>query len=152
MSLSPKSALAAAVLVTASLVVGGIVLDDDTVSGTAVVNPSTLSPQVQSHVRAGRLGDGGLVYLVLDAPVDGGQRSTIRVTVSPCAWRPTGVSSLLCRRTDGSDPGDGNTMQPGQWLGVGCVRKSCVVTAGDPDDDELLPVKVGTPAPAEEVQ
>lgn len=46
-----------------------------------------------------------------------------------CAWRPKGA--VDCTRIDGSDPGDENTMQPGQYKGADCVVKNCFVVAGD---------------------
>lgn len=46
-----------------------------------------------------------------------------------CAWKPVGGSN--CVRLDGGDPGNENTMQPGQFVGAGCVLKSCWEFAGD---------------------
>ncbi len=71
--------------------------------------------------------DGGFVYA---SKVDG---TTIYLDSSPCAWRPIGTVKSLCTKIDGGDPGFENTMQNGQWVGVGCVRKACVVVSGQPD-------------------
>ncbi len=50
----------------------------------------------------------------------------------PCAWKPAGGSN--CTRGDAGDPGFENVMQPGDWVGAGCVRKSCVIVAGDSNE------------------
>lgn len=47
----------------------------------------------------------------------------------PCAWKPN--AGATCTKLDGGNPGVQNTMQPGQWVGAGCVRKSCIEIAGD---------------------
>lgn len=47
----------------------------------------------------------------------------------PCAWKPN--AGAACTKLDGGNPGVENTMQPGQWIGAGCVRKSCIEIAGD---------------------
>lgn len=52
-----------------------------------------------------------------------------RVTPHLCAWRPSAVAA--CTRLDGGSPGVENTMQPGAWVGSGCVVKSCVEIAGE---------------------
>lgn len=46
-----------------------------------------------------------------------------------CAWRPKGAKD--CTKVDGGNPGDENTMQPGEFAGPGCVRKACVEVAGE---------------------
>ncbi len=46
----------------------------------------------------------------------------------PCAWKPVGGSN--CTKLDGGNPGTENTMQSGDWVGAGCVRKACVEIAG----------------------
>lgn len=51
---------------------------------------------------------------------------------SPCAWKPS--AGAACSKVDGGDPGVENTLQPGEWVGAACVRKSCVVVAGDDND------------------
>ncbi len=48
---------------------------------------------------------------------------------SPCAWKPT--ADAECFKEDGGNPGVENTMQPGKWSGVGCVRKACTIFAGE---------------------
>ena len=58
-----------------------------------------------------------------------------KLAQSPCARRPTGVkaSECLALLSDGGtrDQGDENTMQPGTFVGAGCVRTACVVFAGE---------------------
>lgn len=53
-----------------------------------------------------------------------------------CAWRPLGGTN--CTRIDGGNPGDQNTMGPGQFTGTGCVRKACVEIAGETSTPEVL--------------
>lgn len=76
------------------------------------------------------LEDGGKMYVTTLR--DGG---ATRLDRSPCARRPTGVRADTCLRllADGGtvDFGDENTMQPGEWVGAGCVRTACVVLAGE---------------------
>lgn len=50
--------------------------------------------------------------------------------VFPCAWKPN--AGAACTLADGGNPGLQNTMQPGDWVGAGCVRKACVEVAGTP--------------------
>ncbi len=69
--------------------------------------------------------DGGAVY----ASKYG--KTVIYLDESPCASRPAGVKASTCTKLDGGDPGDSNTMQAGQWVGAGCVRKACVIMAGE---------------------
>lgn len=64
---------------------------------------------------------------------DGG---VAKLAESPCARRPAGVKPEDCLRRDPRDGGlvdfgDENTMQPGEWVGAGCVRTACVVFAGE---------------------
>jgi len=132
--MTPRALSAVGVLVLGGLVLARLDPKDDPL---IPVNVDTLSARDQALVRALRLPDGGLVYAVDgQEKLDGGTNT--RVTQPPCGWRPVGMSAGLCRRTGGEDPGVENTMQPGGWLGAGCVRKSCIKYAGEPDDDALL--------------
>lgn len=72
--------------------------------------------------------DGGVVYASKYRGADAGE-VVIYLDESPCAWRPRDASD--CTTADGGDPGDENTMQAGEWSGPGCVRKACVVVAGE---------------------
>ncbi len=50
---------------------------------------------------------------------------------SPCAWKPN--AGAACTRVDGGVALTQSVMDPGQWAGLGCVRRSCVQIAGDPE-------------------
>lgn len=67
-------------------------------------------------------------------PLYGADRP-FKVVAHSCAWRPAGGSN--CALVDGGNPGDQNTMLPGQWVGAGCRPKSCVEIAGDSSDPDL---------------
>ena len=77
---------------------------------------------------------GTKVYAMRVLLLDGGLE-TIKLDRSPCRRRPTGSLAIGCLRLeiDGGirDIGDDNTMQDGQWVGLGCVQTACVVVAGD---------------------
>lgn len=73
--------------------------------------------------------DGGSVYAAKYASRDGGEAVVLYLDESPCAWKPDAKSE--CFRLDGGDPGIENTMQAGQWSGPSCVRKACVILAGE---------------------
>lgn len=87
------------------------------------------------NVYAAWLPDGGLVPLMDEDLPDGGIRKRI-FNRFPCAKRPTGTPARRCGAglPDGGlrDPGDENVMQPGVWVGPGCVRTACVIMSGDP--------------------
>lgn len=72
--------------------------------------------------------DGG-VALVRALP-DGGAKE---FSEWPCAWKPT--AGARCTKADGGNPGVHNTMQPGEFAGPNCVRKACVLFAGESDED-----------------
>ncbi len=61
---------------------------------------------------------------------DGG---VAKLDQSPCARKPTPAAD--CKRVlpggKTVDFGVDNTMEAGQWVGVGCVRTACVVVAGE---------------------
>jgi hypothetical protein len=67
----------------------------------------------------------------LGVPVDdaGFPVNAVSSVPHPCAWKPT--AGATCARADGGNPGVENTMQPGNWVGAGCVRKACVEFAGE---------------------
>lgn len=56
----------------------------------------------------------------------------------PCSWRPKGVKPSDCLRKTpldktgktNVDPGDENTMPPGEGVGPGCVPRPCRIFAG----------------------
>ena len=58
-----------------------------------------------------------------------GEDRPFRLVPNVCAWRPRGAKD--CTKVDGGNPGDENTMQPGEFAGPGCVRKACVEVAGE---------------------
>lgn len=79
--------------------------------------------------------DGGFA-LGIPVNADGWPQFATVAAPHPCAWKPT--AGAACARVDGGDPGERNTMQPGEWAGAGCVRKACVEIAGttsDPDGE-----------------
>lgn len=59
-------------------------------------------------------------------------KNPVVVDQPKCAWRPAGAAKNSCRKRDGGDPGDENTMQEGEFAGAGCIRKACVEISGFP--------------------
>lgn len=78
--------------------------------------------------------DGGMVYASKYSKPDAGA-VVIYLDESPCAWRP--IKGADCVRFDGGDPGDENTMQAGEWFGAGCIRKACVIFAGESEGTDV---------------
>lgn len=74
------------------------------------------------------LSDGGVALFAIDRRPDAGEKWR-PVTGSPCRKRPKGVEPALCLQrnpfTVTSDPGDETVMQPGMWVGAGCVPAPC---------------------------
>lgn len=70
--------------------------------------------------------DGGFVYVSKSS-----NGTVIYLDDTPCARRPKGAAKSSCTLADGGDPGDENTMQNGQWKGAGCVKRACVILAGE---------------------
>lgn len=133
-----KQALAAGAI--AALVVVGIALTETQLIDKATTDEKTLTATDAAKTRAVRLSDAGVAYVV--AQPDGG---VLKLAKAPCAWKPTKTARCYRVTADGgtADPGVANTMQPGTFTGPECKRKSCVIFAGQPDDDDALPV----PAP-----
>lgn len=79
------------------------------------------------------LSDGGTGLFALDRRVDAGEKWR-PVSDSPCAKRPRGTLAALCLQrnpfTVTSDPGDETVMQPGMWVGTGCVPAPCAEFLG----------------------
>lgn len=61
-----------------------------------------------------------------------GNSRPFKVVSHRCAWKPNASADCMLRRDGGTvDPGVENTMQPGDFVGTGCVLKSCTEIAGE---------------------
>jgi hypothetical protein len=134
---------AAGALAIVALVAAGVYLSESDLSKTATTDEKTLTATDAAKTRAVKLSDAGVAYVIADA--DGGVRLLAK---APCAWKPN--KTAACFTKDGGDPGVANTLQPGYWQGAGCVRKACVIFAGQPENEALLPVPKLDAAPKAE--
>lgn len=93
---------------------------------------SSLTPEKKMEVHA--VVDGAALVPVLYQS-DGG---VTKLDAFPCSWRPKGVKPTDClRRTPKDlsgktnvDPGDENTIPPGEGVGPGCAPRPCRIFAG----------------------
>jgi len=121
---------AAAILAASGLALGIALVIPDTETNEADLRAAGVKLDYAVYAEDN---EGVKVYVAYVAESDGGT-TLYKLDRSPCARRPAGVDSRDCLalESDGGtrDQGDENTMQDGDWIGVGCVRTACVVVAG----------------------
>lgn len=101
----------------------------------AVASSEVAADKLRSAVYSKRLADGTVVVMLDRVEPDGG-RLLKRLTDSPCRWRPKGSAPGSCVRVLSGgkqvDPGEEmQVLQPGEWVGAGCVQVPCAVMAGE---------------------
>jgi hypothetical protein len=58
-----------------------------------------------------------------------GNDRPFKLVPNVCAWKSPDAGN--CAKADGGNPGFLNTMQPGEFVGAGCILKACVEVAGE---------------------
>ncbi len=141
--MTKSETLAALALALGAALVGAIAIDviskDDVAAGdeTKVEDLKAAGVKLEYAVFAAKDSQGAKVY-AMNLPLADGGVMLVKLDRSPCARRPEGVKPEEClmRTLDGGtrDQGSENTMQPGWFVGDGCVQTACVVVAGEEEE------------------